>query len=173
MAGLLFFGLAVTANGALDMFLKIDGIPGESTHDTHADEIEVLAWSFGITGASTGAGGTGRAGFGDLQVTKYVDKATPKLYLACASGEPIRDCRLYVHRPEADKPGVDYIIFHLEKVTITSASTNASGSDDRPTETVTLNYGKITWTYTPLMPSGKYAPPIATGWDLETNTPTE
>jgi len=79
---------------AVDYFLKLDGIPGESTDAKHKDEIDTLAFSWGVSQSGSsgpgGGGGAGKAVFEDLLVVARTSKASPKLLLACASGQHIK-----------------------------------------------------------------------------------
>jgi type VI secretion system secreted protein Hcp len=92
-----------TAAMATDMFIKIGDIKGESTDDAHKDEVDVLAWSWGMsqTGTTHGGagGGAGKVNVQDITVTKYVDKATPNLMDACATGRHLREARSRCVRP--------------------------------------------------------------------------
>ena len=80
---------------AFDAFIKIEGIPGESTDDAHADWIEVLSYSCGVSQPASGSASSGggasaeRADFQDFSIVKALDKASPKLALACADGTHI------------------------------------------------------------------------------------
>ena len=77
-------------------FLKIDGVQGESTDISHKDEIGVLSWSWGVShpsGVGTGSGGgAGKAAFQDFQFVTRVSKASPVLFLSCATGTHHKDC---------------------------------------------------------------------------------
>jgi type VI secretion system secreted protein Hcp len=79
---------------AVDYFLKIDGVDGESTDDKHKGEIDVLSFSWGVTQTGTfqhgGGGGAGKVSMQDFNFTMKVNKASPKLFLACASGQHIK-----------------------------------------------------------------------------------
>ena len=76
---------------AVDYFLKITGIDGESKDSKHKGEIEISSWSFGHTQQGTetagGGGGAGKVSPGDFHFTMNVSKASPKLFLAVATGE--------------------------------------------------------------------------------------
>src|SRR5262249_20296840 len=79
---------------AVDYFLKIDGIDGESQDHKHKGEIDLLSWSWGEHQSGThgagGGGGAGKVSMGDFHFVMHINKASPKLMLACADGEHIR-----------------------------------------------------------------------------------
>jgi type VI secretion system secreted protein Hcp len=136
-----------------DSYLQIDGIPGESLDDKHKDWIEILSFSHGVTQptsatrGSAGGGTTARSEHGDYVITKYVDKATPKLFEACSTGKHISKCKIEMCRAGGSQ--VPYMVVNLEEVVIASVhSAGAAGPNDFPTESISLNYGKIDWPYT-------------------------
>ena len=96
---------AVSLNGAVDMFIKIGDIKGESLDQSHRDEIDVLAWSWGMSNDGTthagGGGGAGKVSMQDLSCTKYLDKSTPKLLEFCATGGHIPEAVLTVRKAGA------------------------------------------------------------------------
>lgn len=135
---------------AMDMFLRIGTVKGESRDKKHAEKIDVLAWSWGMSNSGTahtgGGAGAGKANVQDLSVTKYIDKASPKLQLACLKGTHFDDAELIV-RKAGDTP-VEYVIMTLTEVMITSVSTGGSGGEDRLTENVSINFAKVKFEYT-------------------------
>lgn len=134
---------------AVDMFIKIDALKGESKDKTHAGEIDVLAWSWGLSNSGTfhmgGGGGSGKASIQDLSFTKYVDSSSADLQLACATGKHFKTAKLVV-RKAGDTP-LEYIIIELTEFLVTSVSTGGSGGEDRLTENVTLNFEQVHFTY--------------------------
>lgn len=159
---------------ALDTFLKIDGIPGESTDDKHKDWIEVLSYSWGVTQpasatASSAGGGTHeRANFQDLSIVKTLDKASPKIALACANGTHIKEIILELCRAAGDEK-LKYMEYKLTNCIISSVSNGGSGGSEC-TESVSFDYGKIEWTYTQQKrPDGSGGGNVPAGWDLEKN----
>jgi type VI secretion system secreted protein Hcp len=157
---------------AVDMFMKIGGLKGEAQDKIHKDEIDVLSWSWGVSNsgsAHVGLGaGTGKASVQDLSFTKWMDKSSTPLMLACCKGQHFPQASLTV-RKAGDKP-VEYCKIKLEEVIITSVSTGGSGHDDRLTEHVTLNFGKVSVDYTPQDDKGAPATAIPMSWDIAANT---
>lgn len=155
------------------VFLKLDGIEGESKDDRHAKEIDVAAWSLGVTNSgsthSGGGGGAGRATFTDLAVTKLLDKASPALMLAVATGRHLRSGRLTV-TGVGPRP-LEYLVVDLEDVRVTSCLLADAADPERPTENVALAYGKIHVAYTQQSPTGAPGTVSELTWDLVHNTP--
>jgi len=159
---------------AVDMFLKLNGVESESLDKGHPKEIDVLAWSWGMSQSGTfhmgGGGGAGKVAVQDLSVTKYVDAASNVLLLKCCNGAHIPDGLLTVRKAGGDDP-VEYIKISLEKILVTSVSTGGSGGEDRLTENVTLNFAKVKFEYQPQGPTGaKEGGPKPMGWDIPANT---
>ncbi|WP_293865808.1 type VI secretion system tube protein Hcp [uncultured Alsobacter sp.] len=130
---------------ATDMFIKIGAIKGESKDSAHTGEIDVLAWSWGLHNSGSahhgGGMGAGKSSCSDLSFTKWIDKSTTDLMLACANGKHFPDATLVV-RKAGEKP-LEYLTIKLTDVLITSVSTGGSGGEDRLTENVSLNFAKI------------------------------
>lgn len=156
---------------AMDMFIKIGDIKGESQDDKHKDEIDVLSWSWGVSQSGTfhagGGGGAGKANVQDLSFTKFLDKASPVLSLMCCNGKEYPEALLTV-RKAGEKP-LEYLKFKMEKVMVTSVSTGGSGGEDRLTENVTLNFGKFSCEYVPQKPDGSGDAAVKMGWDIAKN----
>jgi len=138
------------------MFIKIDKIDGESKDGKHGKEIDVLAWSWGMSQSGTthvGSGaGAGKASVQDLSFTKYVDSSTHALMASCTKGTHIAKANLVV-RKAGDKP-LEYIKVEMEDVIVTSVSSGGSGGEDRLTENVTLNFAKVKYEYFPQAKDG-------------------
>jgi type VI secretion system secreted protein Hcp len=136
---------------ALDMFLKIETIDGETIDKEMAKKkaIDILAWSWGVSQSGTthmgGGGGAGKANFQDISVTKYIDSASHALLLGCATGEHYTKAVLTVRK--AGKTQQPYVTITMEEVIISSISTGGSGGEDRLTENMTLNFAKVKFEY--------------------------
>jgi type VI secretion system secreted protein Hcp len=156
---------------AVDMFIKIDTVDGESRDKVHKKEIDVLAWSWGISNsgsAHTGGGaGAGKCNIQDISFTKWVDSATPKLALACCDGKHFTSATLVV-RKAGEKP-VEYLKIKVEEVLITSISTGGSGGEDRLTENITLNFAKVSLDYVPQDEKGAAGTAIPMAWSVVEN----
>jgi len=161
---------------AFDAFLQIDGIPGESTDDAHADWIEVQSFSVGITQTTSGSASSGggasaeRADFQDFSIVKALDKASPKLAVACADGTHISEVVLALCRAGGDK--VQYMEYKMSDCIVSSVRPGGSsqGGEALPLEEVSFNFGKIEWTYTQQKRAdGSGGGNVAAGWDLEKN----
>lgn len=158
---------------AVDMFLKIDGVAGESKDSTHKAEIDVLAWSWGVSNSgsthSGGGGGSGKANVQDFSFTKYVDKATPTLMLFSCNGKHIKEATLAVRKAGGDNP-LEYIKIKFSDILVTSVSTGGSGGQDRLTENVTLNFAKVELDYQEQKKDGsKEGGPISLKWNIAAN----
>jgi len=141
---------------AVDMFLKLGDIKGESQDDKHKDEIDFTGWTWAMAQSGTthlgSGGGAGKVSVHDLQITKFIDKASPNLHIACCTGKHYDQAQLTV-RKAGDKP-VEYYKLTLEEVLISSVSMGGQGADDRLTENITLNFAKFKEEYTPQKPDG-------------------
>jgi type VI secretion system secreted protein Hcp len=156
---------------AVDIFLKIAGVDGESKDDKHKKEMDILAWSWGLSNSGSahvgGGAGAGKVNVQDVSFTKWVDAATPKLVLACCNGSHYDEATLVV-RKSGGTP-VEYIKLKLQEVLVTSVSTGGSGGEDRLTENITLNFAKFNLDYTPQDDKGAAGTAIPAGWDVAAN----
>ncbi len=155
---------------AADMFLKLDGISGESQDDKHKDEIEVESFSWGLSQAisrSAGAAAAGRPSFQDFTFTSRVSVASPRLMEACASGSHLKDAVLTVRR--SGEIPVEYLQITLSDVVVSSYN-EAGATESVPEESVSLNFAKIEYEYRPQDARGGNGAPVSAGWDLRGNT---
>jgi len=113
-----------------------------------------------------GGTGAGKANFQDLSLTKYVDKASPKLMLQCAKGALIPTVTLFVRKSGLN---AEYIKITLSNVLVSSVSTGGSSGEDRLTENVTLNFSVVTFDYVPTKPDGTAGETVSFSWDIAGN----
>ncbi len=157
---------------AVDYFLKIDGIAGESADHKHKGEIDVESWSFGEsnsgTHASGGGGGAGKVQMQDFHFVMKINKASPKLFLACATGEHIKKAVLVCRK--AGKDQQEFYSVCLENVLISSYQTGGSShSDIVPTDQISINFSKIILNYKEQKPDGTLGGAIPAGYDVKAN----
>jgi type VI secretion system secreted protein Hcp len=134
---------------AVDMFIKIGGIDGEAQDKAHTGQIDVLAWSWGLSQSGDvhtgGGGGSGKVSVQNLSITKYVDWSSVALIDNCCNGTHIKNATLYV-RKAGGKP-LEYIVIEIKEIIVASISTGGSGSEDRLTEHVTFNFAEFDFLY--------------------------
>ncbi len=151
---------ATNAIAALDMFLKVDGIAGESADSKHKNEIDVLAWSWGASEQARAQRSASQPFCPQaLSLTKYVDRATPLLLTKAAMGDSIPSATLTVRKSGADP--IEYVVVTFTGVRVASVSTGGSGGEDRLTENVAFNFASATVTYTPQKPDGSAGSPVS------------
>lgn len=157
---------------AVDMFLKIEGVEGESEDSKHSGEIDVLAWSWGMSQSGTthmgGGGGAGKVAVQDLSFTSYVEKASMPLMLYCCNGKHIPKATLVVRK--AGETPLEYITVNMEDLLVSSISTGGSGGEDRLTQNVTLNFAKVNVAYKIQGKDGaQKGGDVPFGWDIKSN----
>ena len=157
---------------AVDYFLKIDGIEGESTDAKHKGQIDVASWSWGVTQATApspgGGGGAGKADSQDFHFVARTSKASPKLFLACASGQHLKSAILTARK--AGKDLQEFLKWTMTDVLVSSFQTGGSeAADVVPMDQVSLNVSKIQVEYRVQNPDGSLGSPVKAGWDFRTN----
>lgn len=156
---------------AVDMFLKIDDIEGESVDDVHAGEIDVLSWSWGMSQSGTThtgpGGGAGKVDVQDLSFTHYIDKSSANLMMLCCNGKHFEEATLVVRK--AGEMPLEYLILTMKGGLISSVSTGGSGGEDRLTENITLNFSEFKTEYVPQMADGSGDASIIIGWNIAKN----
>jgi type VI secretion system secreted protein Hcp len=153
-----------------NLFLKLDNIAGESTDDKHKGEIEIESFSWGLTqtgGAVGGGGGAGKAQFEDLTLVAATSSASPKLFVAAASGEHVKEANLTV-RKAGEKP-VEFYKIRLEDVLVSSFHTAGAEGEQRPVDQFSLNFAKIQVSYSPQNEDGSLGGTITGSWDVKKN----
>jgi type VI secretion system secreted protein Hcp len=158
---------------AADIFAKLGDIKGESLDSKHKDEIEVLSFSWGVTnaaqvGAPAGAAGAGagRATFKDLTIIHAVDKASPSLMRACATGTHLKEATIVQRK--AGKGQQEYLVIKMNDVIITGVMDgNVTGQPG--SETVNLIFSKVDLEYRPQKADGSLDAGIHFKYDLKAN----
>ena len=132
----------------VDFFLKIAGVAGESTDDKHKGEIELESFSWGQSnlgsaGHGTG-GGSGKVSQQDMTFTKRIDKSSPVLMIACATGQHFKEALLTARKAGGTQQ--EYLKIKMEEVLVSSYQTTAS-TGAVVYENVSLHFAKLEMAY--------------------------
>jgi type VI secretion system secreted protein Hcp len=161
---------------AVDMHLKIDTIPGHSEVKGFEGQIQLESFSWNMQqrtsfGTSTG-GGAGKVNMGDLTFVHNVDKATPKLIIACCTGAHIKDAILTC-RKAGGESAVDFLKITLTDVIVSSVSPSGTNHGDTPTESVSLAFAEYKVEYQEQDNKGaKKGGPVIAGFSVQKNAKT-
>ena len=156
----------------VDYFLKIDGVPAESTDKAHAGEIELESFSWGETQSGT-AGSGGGAGAGkvqpqDFHFVKRLDKASPVLLIGCATGQHFKSVILTARKAGGGQQ--DYLKVTMEDVLISSYQVGGSAhSDVVPMDQVSMNFAKLEMSYKEQKPDGSLGGEVKQKYDFAAN----
>jgi len=162
---------------ASNIHMKITGpdVAGESTDAGHANEIELMSFSHGVsraTGPRTTAGSasTGHSNHADMTIMKYIDKATPELQKAICGGQQFSEIKIVVDKTNATGTVIPYLIYTLSNVIVSTSQLSGSEGGQLAVESVSLNYDKIKWEYTATNPTdGAAAGTVPFTWDVGKN----
>lgn len=156
---------------AMDMFMKIDALKGESVDRAHGGEIDVLSWRWGVTNAGSahvgGGAGSGKADVQDLLFTKYVDKSSPDLLLAACNGKHWNEARLVIRK--AGETPLEYLTITLSQVMVSGVHSGGSEGDDRLVEEVTLNFASVKVDYVEQTARGTAGDKPSMSWNVAAN----
>jgi len=156
---------------AQDIFLKLDGIDGESQDANHKNEIEVLDWSWRISQSSTmhsgSGGGSGKATVEDLNFTHAIDKASPNLMKYCLTGKHIPEAKLTVRKAGGNP--LEYLLITMSDVIVSKVEPSGQKTDDIIQEKVGLAFSKVKQEYVVQNAQGGSAGAITAGYDIKSN----
>ena len=156
---------------AATIFARLGTIKGESQDARHKDQIEVLSWSWGVSQSGAvahgGGGGAGKASFHDFSFTHHIDRATPALMRACATGEHLKDATITLRK--AGKGQQEYLVITMTDVLVTSVSMSVGAEGGATVESVALAFAKVDLEYRPQKPDGSVDAGIHFRYDLKAN----
>jgi type VI secretion system secreted protein Hcp len=157
---------------AADIFAKIGDIKGESLDSKHKDEVEILSWSWGVTNAGpirAGSGaGAGKATFHDFNFVHRIDKASPILMKACATGQHIKEATITVRK--AGKGQQEFLIIKMNDVIVTGVNLSSAGDASDNAEHVALQFAKVDLEYKPQKRDGSLDAGLHFKYDIKRNT---
>lgn len=135
---------------AAGVFLNLDSVQGESADSQHTDQIDLSSFDWaGVTNPGSAGSGAGKVQVHDIQVSKRVDKSSPILMQACATGTHYKQATISVRKAGGTQ---DYLVYTLSDVLVSSYQVADKG--DQPTEQISLNFGKVSVEYSPQKPDG-------------------
>ena len=132
------------------MFLKVQGVTGESNDAVHKGEIEIDSWSWGMQGQSEGGLTSSKARYNDVQVVKRADRSSPTLMSYLGSHKVVDQAVITVRK--AGTTPLEYYTIELKKVRIRSFQTDTDGTEIR--ERIALGFAQATVTYIPQSSTG-------------------
>jgi type VI secretion system secreted protein Hcp len=158
---------------AVDMFLELDGVKGESVDKKHKDKIDIIGWGWGMQNSGTfhhgSGGGAGKVSVQDITVTKFIDAASPNIMQFCANGKHFAKGKIIVRKAGGDS-ALEYLTIEMDNVLVTHYATGASSGQERLTENVSLNFAKVKVEYATQNDKGGKGTPHAFSWDIAKNT---
>jgi type VI secretion system secreted protein Hcp len=157
---------------AVDYFLQIDGVEGESTDAKHKGWIDVDSWSWGENNptpvSAGGGGGAGKVQMQDFHFISRVSKASPKLFLACASGQHLKEAKLVARK--AGKSQQEFLTWTFTDLLVSGYQTGGSeGGDMLPMDQVSFNFAKLKVEYRAQKGDGSLDAASTAGWDVKAN----
>jgi type VI secretion system secreted protein Hcp len=156
---------------AVDYFLQIAGVEGESTDAKHKGWIDVDSWSWGETNptpvSAGGGGGAGKVHVQDVHFVTRVSKASPTLFLACASGQHLKEAKLVARK--AGKGQQEFLIIKMNDIIVTSVSPSGSNDGGATAESVSLQCAKVDLEYKPQKADGSLDAGLHFKYDIKGN----
>ena len=155
-----------------NIFIQVGDIPGESHDSRHRNEIEVMSWAWGLSNPAPVAGGndSARAAFQNLMFTHRIDRASPGLMLACASGTHFEHARLTIRNMGTTTPQ-EFLLIEMADVLVTSVESSGTTEAGGLVEHVTLDFAQVDFEYKTQKPDGSFNDGVHFKWDLHTNGP--
>jgi type VI secretion system secreted protein Hcp len=154
---------------AVDYFLKLDAIDGESADDKHKSEIQIMSWSWGASQVSsvsgTGGSGAGKADLSDFSIMTFFDKSTPKLFKSICAGTHIKTGTMSAIKSGSD--GKPYLKVDFKELFVSSLQ--ISGSSEIPTVSISFSYNEIKIDYSTQNEQGNVTSTGAVTYDTKAN----
>jgi type VI secretion system secreted protein Hcp len=158
----------------LDMFLDLGPVKGESQDKVHAGKIDILAWSWGVSNSGSpqtgGGGGSTKANFQDISITKHIDLSSAELLKSVSLGTHFPEAKIIVRKAGVNNK-LEYYSIAMKDVMVTSYQTGGSGGEDLLTESVTPAFASIEVKYHAQNPKGRKAGETTFDHNLQDNAP--
>ena len=158
---------------AVEIFLKLDGIEGESTKSGAENYIEIFSFSNGASNPSSVAFGTGsgagKVDLSSLSLQKQLDKSSPMLFLNCCNGKHIATGNMIVREATGDTTTKIYYQYDMTEVFVDSISWGGAAGGGKPSESLSLSAKSLKISYWSQGSDGTLTGPIQAGWDVSKN----
>jgi type VI secretion system secreted protein Hcp len=158
---------------SVEIFLKLDGIDGESEKKDAESWIEIFSFSNGASNPSSVAFGTGsgagKVDISSLSLQKQLDKASPKLFLNCCNGTHIAKGFMIVREATGDATTKIYYQYDMTEVFVDSISWGGAANGGKPSESLALSAKSLNVTYWPQDTKGTLGKKVVAGWDVSKN----
>lgn len=157
------------------LFMKVDGVTGESADSQHKNWTDIRSFSWGATQpgamASGSGGNAGRASFNDLVVVAYMDKGTAAIVKNCVTGKHITSVEVSACKTGGSQ--IEFMRITLQEVLVTSAQVTGVDPSD-PADRLLMNYGfqaaKVKKQYWQQNDTGGKGAEVTVGWNIKENT---
>jgi type VI secretion system secreted protein Hcp len=154
----------------VDYFLKLEGVAGESTDDKHKGELELESFSWGETNTGTaghgGGSGAGKVQPQDFSFSKKYDKASPVMFIACATGQHFKEALLTVRKAGGEQQ--EYLKMKFEGLMVTSYQVSGGGGG-QVSDMISLNFAKLEMAYKEQKADGTLGGETKQKYDFEAN----
>lgn len=161
------------AKNSYELHLDLGAIQGESQSSTHSQEIEISSFSWGTTSSAVrSAAGSPKGGkptVSEITVTKQFDKASPQLFNAVWTSQLIKTVKISMSKSTGGGKPEDHLVITLTNAYITSVQASSSKSlpeQQKGSETVTINFQKVSIDYKVQLASGLLASAGSAAYDL-------
>jgi type VI secretion system secreted protein Hcp len=156
---------------AHDIFIKINGIDGESQDKSHPNEIDVIGWRWQISQRSDmhsgSGGGAGKATVSDVEFTHMFDRASPNLAKYCFTGQHIAEAKLVMRK----SGGVPHEYARLTLYDVIVSHVEPIGGGDNCYEQVRLSFARMKHEYTVQNAQGGSGGTVTAIIDVKANQP--
>lgn len=148
----MIIAIPVNSQAASNIFIKFEGVEGESEDEDYKGWVDVLGWNWGLSSS----GKTG-ACVQDISIVKYVDSATNDLIQAVPSNKIFPQVQLIVRSAGGENP-LPYLVYNMSNVQISSVSTGGSFGETKSTENVSFNFEELAGVYRSQLDTGNAGP---------------
>ena len=153
-----------------EMFLRLDGVKGESLDQTHSDEIELKKWDWTTSNHVkwdlNQGGQSTKVDVKEITIEKICDKAAVILYQCCVTGKHIPTARITCRKNDGDQK-VEYLTVDLKDIMVSEVAWNGDGGEQMLPETVKLSFAEFKLNYSVQADAGTAAGATSFGFHIQ------